>query len=431
MITLTDVKPRDEVPFRRAQVSPLADCILHVALYVCILSSFFVFVQPAPYEYLVVLLALACLVARVSINRMVLPVLILLLIRDASGAVALIPILHLNDSFRFLATSFYLGLTATIFACIFAQDTTRRLATIRSSYVLAGVLASLLGTMGYFNLYFNFFPGLEVFSLNDRALAGFKDPNVLGVFLIPPLLWLIEGFVVDKIRPYNLVASIIIFVGLLLAFSRAAWGSFAFAIVLLMYFLFITQAQRRMRIIAFTLTGAIAVVVIFVLLFSIDVVHNMFLQRATLLQEYDSGIAGSRFDLQQNSLKEILAHPIGMGPWGFSKVYGQVSHNTYLGTTLNYGWVGGFAYLILVLLTLGVGFRVLWIRTPWQTFFIATYLPFLALALEAFVVDTDHWRHFYLLLGLVWGLSAATMNFMHEQQTAAFQPRAPGRGMAR
>jgi hypothetical protein len=27
---------------------------------------------------------------------------------------------------------------------------------------------------------------------------------------------------------------------------------------------------------------------------------------------------------------------------------------------------------------------------------------------EGFVIDSDHWRHFYLLLGMVWGLSAAT-----------------------
>ncbi len=29
---------------------------------------------------------------------------------------------------------------------------------------------------------------------------------------------------------------------------------------------------------------------------------------------------------------------------------------------------------------------------------------------EGFIVDTDHWRHFFLLLGLIWGLTAATIN---------------------
>ncbi len=60
-------------------------------------------------------------------------------------------------------------------------------------------------------------------------MGGFKGPNDFGAFLIPPLIWLIEGFIVDKIRLRNLIASIIIFVALLLSFSRGAWGSFSSA----------------------------------------------------------------------------------------------------------------------------------------------------------------------------------------------------------
>jgi hypothetical protein len=26
---------------------------------------------------------------------------------------------------------------------------------------------------------------------------------------------------------------------------------------------------------------------------------------------------------------------------------------------------------------------------------------------ESFVIDSDHWRHFFLILGIIWGLSAA------------------------
>jgi Ni,Fe-hydrogenase I large subunit len=28
--------------------------------------------------------------------------------------------------------------------------------------------------------------------------------------------------------------------------------------------------------------------------------------------------------------------------------------------------------------------------------------------LQGVQIDTDHWRHFYLMLGLVWGLAAQT-----------------------
>lgn len=395
----------------------LADKFLHVTLYVTILSGFFVFVEPAPYEYLAIILMIACVAARVRFNRMILPMAALLMIRDASGAMALLQILDYPDATHFLATSFYLSLTAIMFACLFAQDSERRIATVRSAYIASAVLASLFGTIGFFDLYFQFIPGLEVFSLNDRAVAGFKDPNVLGCFLLPPLMWLIEGVIVgNKVRIRSLLAIVIVFVGLLLAFSRAAWGSFVFATIFLMYFLYITQKGRRprTRIIFFVIGSVIAGVAIFIALLSIDAVHQMFLQRATLLEEYDTGRSGTRFVLQQNALREMFDHPFGMGPWGFMRVYGWVSHNSYLGTMLNNGWAGGIAYITLTVLTLGVGFRAMMVRTPWQTFLMAAYMPYVALVLEAFVVDTDHWRHYYLLLGIIWGLAAATRRAMRQ-----------------
>jgi hypothetical protein len=399
-------------PARDHAVTPLTETFLHASLYICILSSFFVFVEPAPYEFLAVLLGVACLTARVTFSRVVIPLLLLLLIRDASGAISLLQVLDSQDSVRFLATSFYLGLSAVLFALLFAQDTMRRIATLRSAYILAAVIASVLGIIGYFDLHFHFFPGLEVFSFEDRAVSAFKDPNVFGPFLIPPLLWLIDGFIVDRIRLRDLLASLVIFLGLLLAFSRAAWGTFLIAAILMAYLLFVTQNGRtRRRVIIFVAVSAVTAVAIVVALLSIDVVRDMFLQRAILLQEYDTGRAGARFVLQQQSLSEILNHPFGMGPWAFMRIYNWVSHNTYLSTMLNHGWIGGAAYMTLVALTLGMGFKMLWVRTPWQTFLIATYLAFFGLALEGFIVDTDHWRHFYLLLGLVWGLAAATVNF--------------------
>jgi len=35
---------------------------------------------------------------------------------------------------------------------------------------------------------------------------------------------------------------------------------------------------------------------------------------------------------------------------------------------------------------------------------------FIGEAIEDFIVDTDHWRHFFLILDLVWGLTAASIN---------------------
>jgi hypothetical protein len=432
LTSLDAAAPRLGIPAQR-----LADNFLHFVLYICILSSFFVFVQPAPYEYIAVVLGAAAILARVRFNRALLPLLILLLARDFFGALSLLQIVdsgwmrtagspevlledyQWDDSARFLATSFYLGLTGVLFGCIFVQDTTRRLATLRSAYVMAAVIATILGLLGYFNLFFNFLPGLEVFSLNDRPVAGFKDPDLFGCWLIPPLAWLIQRIITEKVRVRDILASLIIFTGILMDFSRAAWGSLAFTIVFLVYLLYLTQNDRRSRnrIFVLVICGAVAGLLIFMALSSIDVVHDMFVQRFHLFQSYDIDADNrSRLALQRDSLREIFNHPLGMAPWGFAHYTGWVSHNVYLGVMLNHGWFGGIAFLTLVLLSLVVGFQSMWVRTPWQPFLIATYVPFVALLLEALIADIDHWRHFYLLLGVIWALSARAAQFRYQRR---------------
>ena len=39
------------------------------------------------------------------------------------------------------------------------------------------------------------------------------------------------------------------------------------------------------------------------------------------------------------------------------------------------------------------------------------------------MIDTDHWRHFFLLLGMIWGLAAATYRHLRRQPAALPQGR--------
>jgi hypothetical protein len=443
MSSLDQVGPTFALPVAHAPANALADLILHVVLYITVLSSFFVIVEPAPYEYLAAVLGVACVLARVSLNRVILPLLVLLLIRDAGGAIGLLKILDSGwmqlqgppsplsaefdypDSIRFLGVSFYLGLSGVMFACIVSQDTMRRIATFRAAYVMAAVLASMLGAIGYFGFNYKLFPSVEFLTWSDRASGGFKGPNDLGAFLIPALIWLIQGFIVDRIRVHNLIATIVIFVTLLLTFSRGAWGSGLLSAVMLIYLLYVTQTDRRSRnrIITFVAAGVVAAVVIFMLISSSDVAKHMFEERSQL-QSYDINADNrSRLNLEEDSLREVFNHPLGMGPWGFAHATNWVSHETFLGTMLNHGWVGGIAYVTLIALTLTVGFRSLWLRTPWQTFLIATYASFVAMVMEGLWGDTDHWRHFYMILGLVWGLAAASHRASWAMHAKTFSDR--------
>jgi hypothetical protein len=422
----TRLAARTFTPAAFTPANVIADRFLHVMLYITVVSGFFVFVEPAPYEYLAFVLGGACVLARVSMSRVVLPLLILLLIRDLGGAMGLAKIamsgwmnvkaepdatvitVDYPDSIRFLAVSFYLGLTAVLYACILSQDTLHRAATLKAAYITAAVIACLLGIIGYFQI----IPDADtLFALGgNRATGGFKTPNDFGAFLIAPLLWLFEGFVVDKIRIRNVIATAIILTGLLLSFSRGAWAGTVVAAALTIYFLFVTQRDPRVRrrIVFFVAIGVAVLVVLLLVLSSIGTVGQMIAERSQL-QDYDVNADNrSRFQLEIDSFYEIFNHPLGMGPWGFAHATNWVSHDTFLGTMLNHGWLGGSAYLTLIVVTLWLGFRMLWVPTPWQSLMAATYPAFVAMVLEGVWGDTDHWRHFYILLGMVWGIAAAT-----------------------
>jgi O-antigen ligase len=120
--------------------------------------------------------------------------------------------------------------------------------------------------------------------------------------------------------------------------------------------------------------------------------------------------------LQELALGALLEAPNGMGPFEFAREYGLQQHNVYLQAFLVYGWVGGVAYILLLLVTLMVGLRSAVVRTPWQLAAITAFATFVGEVGEGMVIDTDHWRHFFLLLGMVWGLAAATRTYIKAQR---------------
>ncbi len=53
-----------------------------------------------------------------------------------------------------------------------------------------------------------------------------------------------------------------------------------------------------------------------------------------------------------------------------------------------------------------VGWRLVFQRSPWQNHAIVLWSVLFVTILQGLQIDTDHWRHMYLMLGLVWGLAA-------------------------
>lgn len=407
-----------------------AEGLVNGLLFFTILISFVVFIEPAPYEGMVALMAMAVVFARVRFDPLLAPMIFIIAIWALFGAFAVMPVTDNSKAITYYLVSIYLALTSLIFACLLTQNTERRLATLERAYILAAFLASVLGIIGYFNI----IPSLRhILVLNGRAQATFKDPNVFGPYLILPLLLLIQGFLYRGFRLRHIAACLVILMALLLSFSRGAWGHFVVSALVMLMMIFWTNKSTafRLRILRLSALAVAGIAGLLALLLSFGSIGKMFSERANLVNYYDAGENG-RFGTQLRGLMAIFDLPNGLGPHGYSAAFGIDPHDVYLAALYAYGWVGGIAYLTLALTTLVVGFRGLLIRAPWQPVLIAAYATFLGVALEGFIIDTDHWRHYFLLLGMVWGLTIASLRQPRPAAPARpARPPAPHPPMAR
>ena len=104
----------------------------------------------------------------------------------------------------------------------------------------------------------------------------------------------------------------------------------------------------------------------------------------------------------------ILQNPLGIGAGQFALLHHhEEPHNVYLSMPLNAGWMGAGLYNAAVSLTLLIGMSACFRRSPVQPLIQIAVAAFAANAFEGVIIDTDHWRHFYVLMALVWGMATA------------------------
>jgi hypothetical protein len=380
-----------------------ATAIQRLVIWLCLMASCVAFIEPSPFEIMFAVLALVFLVTRMPFSVFLVPLVMLLTLYNVGGFIALMPFTHDSKAVMFMLISAYMAIAAIVFAAIMLEDTEQRARMIESGWIAGAVIASLAGIMGYFKI-----AGTEaIFSLNDRASGTFKDPNVLGTYLLFPFICLVMGFVLGNRRffVYRGLALLIVAAGIFLSFSRGAWGLAALAAGLAIALAFVTSRStlEKARIVFVSLIAIGLLTALLMVILSIDDVRTLFLQRFSLEQSYDVQ-SGGRFDNQAKALPMLLELPNGFGPYQFRNHFPEDPHNVYINGFASYGWIGGLSYLALTLVTVVIGWRSVFIRCSVQPMLIAVWSTTFLLILQGFTIDTDHWRHYYVLLGVTWGL---------------------------
>ena len=411
------------VPLARAGMRLDHGLLVNRVFAVMVFCGSIAIVEPSPYDFVSVLAIGLWLVGGFALHPVALFFSALILLYNLGGFISLVP--HLDEELptMFMLQSLYLAVTAVFFVLFFGEDTTRRAQIGLKAFALSTVFAACCGIVGYF------FPdGIgALFTLNGRASGTFKDPNVLGSYLVMGALFFLQNLLNGHTkRPLLTTAALaVVTAGIFLSFSRGSWLAFLVATLLLVGLTIATAptpAYRR-RATAISAGAAFIGTAVVGTLLAIPDIREFFLLRFALTQDYDEGETG-RFGNQLRSLGMLLDRLNGFGPLRFRLTFGLDPHNSYINAFASYGWFGATAFFLLVGLTMFIGFRLAIVASPYRRLAQVYWPALFVFLLQGLQIDIDHWRHVYLMLGAVWGLEVARQRWLARQPAARPHPQA-------
>ena len=266
-------------------------------------------------------------------------------------------------------------------------------------YLAVAVAVSVFGILTYFRL----LPDSDTFIFASRSRSTFKDPNVLGAFLVLPTLLALQRTMTGRLRDF--------LVGhgpddgcagehraLRPALSRGAWGASSAAAALMLgtdlsdLRLRPGTAARSSRLAARSAPSCSASALIVVVL----VVAPR--QRPVRgAREPGPGAtipAGSAGSGATSSAPAAGARPaVRHRPLQFLEILPRGPPQLVaLDPLTGRRRISGAAYLALTVVTLTIGLRYVLVRTPWRAAYIAIYATFAAEVGESIIIDVQHWR---------------------------------------
>ncbi len=397
--------------------------LVNASVWIFVASGSIAIIEPSPYDFASLFAIPLWFLGGFTLQRSFVLFAAIMVSYTIIGFLALAPYWHVADSVMYQYQSAYLTLTALFFAAFVGDRTLERAELILSGFSAGALIAASAGIVGYFDI-----GGLgATFATWGRAAGTFKDPNVLGSFLILAVLYLAQKLIFGGARHILATQAMlaIIMAGVFLSFSRGSWGATIFSVAFMTIAAYATSDEPRLKrriVVSAAVAVAMGALVVLALL-SIESTRALFLQRASVTQDYDEGATG-RFGNQLRSLPMLVERFWGFGPLRFRTVFDLEPHNSYIGAFANDGWLGGFLFILLVMTTSFVGIRLMFKPSPFRRHAQVFAPTLLAFFLQAFQIDIDHWRHVLMMLGVVWGLEAARQKW--ETRRSLREGAAPG-----
>lgn len=354
-----------------------------------------VLVEPAPSDALFGLLIVVAFVTnRLRFERVSPLARYLVAAFVALNLLSLMDVLSWGVAARFFLITLYLGVFSLWLASYI--DRPERSRQLVRAYLAAAVLSALAGSLALFV----HFPGsTALIGDGERAKALFKDPNVYGPFLVPIALILVEELLRPRLlrlrRVFMLGCFLAIVLGVVFSYSRAAWLNLAVGLIVLIGLVVLRRPDRRaLSLVLVVLVSGLAIVGAVVGTGSVG-----FLKERAHVQSYDT----SRFAAQSRGLSVGLEHPLGVGPGQFDVISPVSSHSLYVRSLSEQGVLGLVVIVATIVATLAFAvMNVIHGRDTYGISAAALMAAWCGLVANSFFVDTLHWRHLWLVAGLIW-----------------------------
>lgn len=264
------------------------------------------------------------------------------------------------------------------------------------------------------------YDGIYRDSSRIRITGFFKDPNVLGPYLIFPALMLIFSPTRLNIKPIWRLGAIPLLIVLVLTYSRASLGSFLVSALVLFLMRVLTGMSRN----GFILSIALGFLIVALVPFQIDRIDSQLqtlenLRARMTLQSYDQ----SRFYDIKNAFVVGAGTLFGLGPASYETMFDALSpHNLFLAKLVDGGWIPALIISWFMVYPTWIAFKMFMARR--DELLLVLFCVFLAHSMMSMIINPHHWRHLLLLCAITFAMSNARAA-LPQRQAAADLKAAP------
>jgi hypothetical protein len=395
------------VPWRSRHVAPrwYTDPYL-AALGLTMASGAVVLFEPAPIDLaIVILLVWGAIAGKLRLQPVHQIPIFLLSAFAIANLMSLWDPLNLIRGLWFTAITYYLMGSMVLFLGVTSAMGRRAFDAILSGYIAGAVLNIVLAVGGYFGL----LPGREYFLLYGRPKGLFKDPNVYAPYIVPVAVFALVRLLTKGLSWRQQVAWSFILgtcvTGVFLSFSRASWANCVISLAIVFGFSILHSEVRqivrklRLAVLAFMLAAGVLLLAI-----NVPQVNRMLQIRLGSggLQSYDR----IRFYTHSRAIESMVDRPLGMGSGQSEAVFNYATHSTYLRVASENGFLGALSLILLFALSLYRSTRLAFsTRDPYlRQIFAVISACLVGQFINCAVIDSLHWRHLWMLLGLSWAV---------------------------